>query len=109
MARDMQYRVMLAKLDSLLRDEDLTRLKSFCKDYIPARVREEISQGVHLFEALEERNQLSQDNLTFLRDALSSCCGGRTDLMDLLADYQIKHEVFQSDNNKNAGSKNCIG
>jgi len=91
---DVEYRVMLSNLDSILRDDDMIRLRSFCKDYIPARKRDSLNQGVELFEALEERNKLSQDNLSFLKEALGSCCAGRSDVIDLVKTYEEKHSSF---------------
>ncbi|XP_005094212.1 uncharacterized protein LOC101861195 [Aplysia californica] len=92
-AKVVQYRVMLSKLDSMLRDDELNRLKSFCKDFIRARDRDQISQCVDLFEALEERNKLSPDNLEFLKMALSSSCGGRSDVLDHLQKFEDKYRT----------------
>ena len=102
---DVEYRVMLSKLDSILREDDMIRLKSFCKDYIPARKRDALSQGVTLFEALEERNKLSQDNLNFLKEALGSCCAGRSDVTDLVKRYEEKHASFLNNDEIKSGKQ----
>ena len=88
----------------MLREDDLNRLKAFCKDFIPGRVREGISQGVDLFNALEERNRLSQNNLNFLFEALNSCCGGRSDVMDLLTEYRSNQETYLCNSNTSGGN-----
>lgn len=85
----IRYKKMLLNLGRLIKpDGELKTLKFACSDYIPAKVREKITLAEDLFEALEERGKLSHDNLEFLKDLLGVALAGRTDVLDVIREYE---------------------
>ena len=83
-----QYRQMLAELSKQIRPAEVNAMKFMCAEIIPKRRQEEIQTSLELWEALEERDELSSTNTAFLRELLQSSTDNRTDLINILNSYE---------------------
>ncbi len=79
---------MLVHLSNATGSAELEAMKFFCRSHIPPAIQEEIESALQLWAALEERDLLSLDNTQFLRDILSTCTGGRKDLILTLDKFE---------------------
>ena len=61
-----EYRKQLFRISNRLSDSDVANLKFLCGDVVPRRVLEGVSTGSELFQALEDVDALSYNNLDFL-------------------------------------------
>lgn len=86
----LKYRQMLIRLDKTITTAELSRMKTFCKDVIGTKNRDQIDSCVVLWERLEERKLLSPTDLNFLKTALTTCTDGRLDVFDIVTDFE-KH------------------
>lgn len=91
---DMEYRGMMAKIATRIDDESLDELKYQCKDIIGDGKLEMIANPQGLFQVLEERDEVSSDNLTFLCEILKNI--GRIDLYKVVKSHQ--DSVMQQNN-----------
>lgn len=66
------YLTLLLRISDHITDANLEKLKFLCSDAIEERELEDISSPLKLFKALQKRELLSIDNLSFLRALLSS-------------------------------------
>ncbi|XP_039248633.1 uncharacterized protein LOC120326413 [Styela clava] len=81
----MEYREMMAKLAKRIDDGTLEKLKYQCRDLIGPGRLEKVANAQGLFEVLEERDELSCDNLEFLNKILNYV--GRLDLCKIITSY----------------------
>lgn len=64
------FKSLLLQLSDSLSREELGELKFLCEDVLPRYELERINDGLKLFEALENRNMLSEGNRDFLASIL---------------------------------------
>ena len=72
------FKSLLLQLSDSLSRKELRELKFLCEDVLPRYELERINDGLKLFEALENRNMLSEGNRDFLASILIAV--NRTDL-----------------------------
>ena len=65
------FRVRLLSVSNGITDRELGQLKFVCKQHIPVGVLERIVRPLDLFDELENRNLLGQENTTFLAELLT--------------------------------------
>ncbi|KAL4239938.1 hypothetical protein ACF0H5_000734 [Mactra antiquata] len=82
------YRNFLIEVSTVISEEDLARMKFKCDSVIKKRQSEKIKSSLELFTALEERGYLSETNVSYLKDLLKSCCGGKVDGIRILESYE---------------------
>lgn len=75
----MNFSNCLYVIGEALSSDEVASLKFLCLDYIPPRKQEPIKDALMLFEKLQEKRMLEEDNLSFLRELLF-----RIDRLDLL-------------------------
>uniref|UniRef100_G1PSK3 Caspase-8 n=1 Tax=Myotis lucifugus TaxID=59463 RepID=G1PSK3_MYOLU len=75
----MDFSNCLYEIGEALSSDEVASLKFLCLDYIPLRKQEPIKDALMLFEKLQEKKMLEEDNLSFLRELLF-----RIDRLDLL-------------------------
>ncbi|EPQ02694.1 Caspase-8 [Myotis brandtii] len=75
----MDFSNCLYDIGEALSSDEVASLKFLCLDYIPLRKQEPIKDALMLFEKLQEKKMLEEDNLSFLRELLF-----RIDRLDLL-------------------------
>ncbi|CAL1532642.1 unnamed protein product [Lymnaea stagnalis] len=83
------FRTMLIELSSKISPEELKGLIFLSKSYnIPTRIRDNMKSAVDLFEALEERNKLSVNDLDTLIQMLKTSCNNRTDVVNIVENFK---------------------
>lgn len=82
------YRNMLLSVSQTIDNEDLQRMKFRCSEIVKKRQSEKIKTVLDFFSALEERSSLGINNLSFLKELLSSCCSGKTDGLRIIDQYE---------------------
>lgn len=65
------FRSRLLSVSNGITDHELGQLKFVCKQHIPVGVLEKIVRPLDLFNELENRNLLSQENTVFLAELLT--------------------------------------
>ena len=65
------FRSRLLSVSNGITDHELGQLKFVCKQHIPVGVLERIVRPLDLFDELENRNLLSEDNTRFLAELLT--------------------------------------
>lgn len=65
------FRVRLLSVSNGITDRELGQLKFVCKQHIPVGVLERIVRPLDLFDELENRNLLGQENTAFLAELLT--------------------------------------
>lgn len=86
--RHNHYKDMLLDLSQKINKDDLQRMKFKCDQIIKKRQNEKITIPTDLFTALEERGYLGESNLSYLKDLLKTCCGGKIDGLRVLDAYE---------------------
>lgn len=66
----MDFQNCLYAIAEQLGSEELAALKFLCLDYIPQRKQESIKDTLTLFQRLQEKGMLEEDNLSFLKELL---------------------------------------
>lgn len=65
------FRVRLLSVSNGITDRELGQLKFVCKQHIPVGVLDRIVRPLDLFDELENRNLLGQENTAFLAELLT--------------------------------------
>ncbi|XP_064390312.1 FAS-associated death domain protein-like [Halichondria panicea] len=86
--RAFQFSKLLASVSDGLGREDVRGIKNLCYDNIPARKREEIDNGLDIFQVLREKKVIAADNPAFLKELLTEI--GRVDLAEKVDEYVQK-------------------
>ncbi|XP_054978001.1 caspase-8 [Sorex araneus] len=66
----MNFSSRLYSIGEELGSEDLDSLKFLCNDFIPQRQQEPIKDALMLFQRLQEKRMLEEDNMFFLKELL---------------------------------------
>lgn len=66
----MDFRNCLYKIAENLDSSELAALKFLCLDYIPQKKQEPIKDALMLFQVLQEKGLLEEDNLSFLKELI---------------------------------------
>lgn len=66
----MDFQNCLYAIAEQLGSEELAALKFLCLDYIPQKKQESIKDTLTLFQRLQEKGMLEEDNLSFLKELL---------------------------------------
>ena len=76
------YRRTLKQIDDGLVSDNISAIKFLCRDFVPAAKLEPVSRGIHLFEVLEQKCLLGNNNSALLIKILQTI--GRYDLAKLM-------------------------
>uniref|UniRef100_G3U5N1 Caspase 8 n=1 Tax=Loxodonta africana TaxID=9785 RepID=G3U5N1_LOXAF len=76
------FKKCLFTIGEQLDSEELASLKFLCLEHIPQKSQEHIKTGLMLFEKLQDKGMLEENNLSFLKELLF-----RIQRLDLLANY----------------------
>lgn len=101
--RDLQFRKMLTKLATLITNDEFNLMTFMSKSAgIGDRIRQNMTSPLDLWERLEERGFLGYDKLSFLTQLLSSCTNNRSDVLDVVKQYeQYRHVDSAAGTNAN--------
>lgn len=66
----MDFNCCLYKIGEELDSEELASLKFLCIDNIPQRLQESINDALTLFQILQEKNKLGEEDMFFLKELL---------------------------------------
>lgn len=89
-------RQTLKQLDDHLRKADIESLKFLLSDVIPSSDMETIKRGIHLFEELETRGKLKQNDCGLLAESLYRI--GRVDLVKKIPGVSLEGVKMQAQN-----------
>ncbi|KAK2165722.1 hypothetical protein LSH36_46g07084 [Paralvinella palmiformis] len=84
----LTFRIMLTKLSHVLGSRELETMKYICLNRIPRAILEEIQTPIQLWIALEERDVISPDDVSFLNTIITDACAGRQDVIQILNEYK---------------------
>ena len=86
------YRTLLLRISDNITDKCLEKLKFLCSDDIKEGELEEISSPLKLFKALERRELIGVDDLSFLRELLTNvkCFRLATEVDDFISRREIE-------------------
>jgi len=84
----LTFRIMLTKLSLVLGSRELETMKYICLNRIPRAILEEIQTPIQLWIALEERDVISPDDVSFLNTIITDACAGRQDVIQILNEYK---------------------
>lgn len=76
------FNAVLLDISERLSEEQITKLKYLCQEWIGKRLLETIDSGIKLFQFLVERRKLAADNREFLCELLTQI--KREDLVQIL-------------------------
>lgn len=79
---NVYYRRTLKQIDDGLVSDNISAMKFLCRDFVPGAKLEPVSRGINLFEVLEQKQLLGNNNSALLIKLLQTV--GRYDLAKLL-------------------------
>ncbi|XP_043916442.1 caspase-8 [Protopterus annectens] len=88
----MTFHTSLYKLDEHLDTDNVAALKFLCLDHIPHKKQEDITEGMDLFQNLEDRGLLEENNFSILTELLF-----RIKRMDLLKKLGTTKEEMENE------------
>ncbi|XP_078270995.1 FAS-associated death domain protein [Rhinoraja longicauda] len=86
----MRFNTLLNDISQSLSQEELGSMKFMCRGHIGKRRLENLGSGLQLFQVLEERGMLSQEDTQFLADLLKTI--ERPDLEKKLSTFHSQGE-----------------
>ena len=97
-SKSLNFKALLLKISNKLSSDNLKDLKHLLKDEIPASKMEMATQGTDIFQALSERNLISQENIGLLKQLMDLI--DRQDLAREITEYEEKGALFSGADKK---------
>lgn len=96
--QNLAFKALLLRVSNKLTSDNLKDLKHLLKDQIPTSKIETATQGTDLFQALSEKDFISQEKTGFLEQLMDLI--DRQDLMRVVTEYEEKGALFSQKDKK---------
>lgn len=105
------YRTPLLRISDNITEKNLEKLKFLCSDDIKEGELEEISSPLKLFKALERRELIRVDNLSFLRELLANikCFKLATEVDDFISRRELELLILDFRKERLENKPECFG